>query len=261
MNYKHIAQQIIEANEISNFWHQKPVPNIVVDNFLPKSLAKEIEVEAQNYKTFIPTNDYMFGKNKFGSHDLDSIGKGMSALKGLLVSEIFAAALSQVFGQKVFVDNHFIGGGLHRGGKGSYLDMHVDFKKHPSEEWIRELNVLYFLNPEWKKAFGGALKLENSETGKCGEIEPLFNRLVIMHTSDYTYHGYSTIDFPDGRFRTSIAAYSYRLPMPGEDITSRRTTTIWRPSSKFRSLVAMITPALVQAKQKVFGSRTARQKK
>ena len=38
-------------------------------------------------------------------------------------------------------------------------------------------------------------------------IEPIFNRAVIMFTRDFTLHGYDSINFPEGTFRNSIAAY------------------------------------------------------
>jgi Rps23 Pro-64 3,4-dihydroxylase Tpa1-like proline 4-hydroxylase len=239
-----------------------PFPNLVIDNFLPDSLANDLLAEINQYNDFQKSNDYIFAKNKFESPSLEKIGPNCAAIKEFLLSRDVSKALSTVYGKELFVDPYFTGGGLHRGGEGSYLDMHTDFSIHPlNHNWMRELNLILYLNKDWKQKYGGNLELRNSLTNHPNSIEPLFNRMIIMLTKDFTLHGYKPIQFPEGVYRTSIAAYAYSESIDGE-IQNLRSTTTWAPEggSLVKTLLARYTPHLVNLKQRIFGSSTARKK-
>jgi Rps23 Pro-64 3,4-dihydroxylase Tpa1-like proline 4-hydroxylase len=236
-----------------------PFPHLVVDDFLPTSLAYGIYEETRSHLDFTKSNDYIFAKNKYESNDLGVLGKHCSALKSFLLSDEFRQFISAMYEHEIFVDPQFAGGGLHRGGKGSFLDMHADFNLHPAEKlWLRELNILYYLNPDWQKEYGGELELWNHQTGERQSISPIFNRLVIMLTKDHTLHGYKPIRFPDGQFRTSIAAYAYSHLSAKTDL---RTTTKWvleNDQSLVKRVIAKLTPTAVMIKQAIFGSNTGK---
>lgn len=240
-----------------------PFPLLVVDDFLPVATADAIFSEVTRNDDLRKSNDYIFAKNKFENPDLEAIGSATRAFRNLMLSDEVAAFLSDLYGKTVFVDPEFVGGGLHRGGQGSFLDMHVDFGLHPKNRlWIRELNILFYLNKHWDPSFGGNLELRNGRTGKTLSVEARFNRLVIMLTKDFTFHGYRPIRFPPGTFRTSIAAYAYSQAMGTQDTEHLRTTTVWLPEGGgiLKAAVARATPALVTLKQRLFGSSTARKK-
>ena len=51
-----------------------------------------------------------------------------------------------------------IGGGMHMTTEGGRLASHVDFNIHPTNpELERRINLLVFLNPGWKREWGGTL--------------------------------------------------------------------------------------------------------
>jgi hypothetical protein len=157
------------------------------------------------------------------------------------------------------MDKEFHGGGLHQGGIGSYLDMHTDFNYHPvHKNWFRNLNILLYLNKDWKQEYGGRLKLRHSVTGKMREIEPTFNRCVIMFTRDYTLHGYEPINFPLGEYRRSIAAYAYtEIETP---VSAHSTTWYPENSNSIKQFIGKQWPHLVKIKNSVFGSATTKNK-
>ena len=205
------------------------------------------------------SNDYLFAKNKFENPAFADAGGVMAEIKAELLSERFAACISSIFGEKLFVDSSFLGGGIHQGGKGSFLDMHADFSRHPvHHDWVRELNILLYLNRDYREEFGGHLELLNSQTGETGRVAPLENRLVLMYTKGHTLHGYKRINFPDGAYRTSLAAYAYALDSDYDAVPVR--TTLWKPNdaSIGKSVVAKFSPVLVRIKNALFGSATAR---
>jgi hypothetical protein len=115
-----------------------------------------------------------------------------------------------------------IGGGMHMTGEGGRLETHVDFNVHPSLPLERRLNMLVFLNDEWREEWGGVLYL-----GQDREVEvlPLFNRTVIFACSDQSWHGH-----PDPvvgeHWRKSLACYYY-APLRTE--TGPAHTTVWKP--------------------------------
>lgn len=206
------------------------------------------------------SSDLIFAKNKIENPKLEDINPQLRLLKEELLSYKFQEILREIIGKEVFIDPSFTGGGLHQGAKGSYLDMHADFTHHPNEKkWIRELNLLLYLNRGWQAKYGGCLDLKNSRTGEKGSIEPIENRMVIMLTKPHTIHGYKPIQFPDDKMRISIASYAYLIDDGSAEINYASTS--WYPENKFRHMVSKFSNILVPIKQRVFGSKTARRAK
>jgi Rps23 Pro-64 3,4-dihydroxylase Tpa1-like proline 4-hydroxylase len=67
------------------------------------------------------------------------------------------------------------------------------------------------LNPKWNKDWGGELELFDRTGDKLiKKIAPIFNRLVVFDTNDYSFHGISSpLNFPLGESRKSIILYYY----------------------------------------------------
>ena len=261
IDFKYLDANLNELN--SSFSSAFPFEHVVIDNFcFPEKLRSACDAirSSQNISKN-KSKDYIFAKNKFEKANFDSIHLGFKKLKEELLSDRFSDWVSKLTNEDIFIDPDFHGGGLHQGGKGSFLDMHADFNYHPEKlNWFRNINILIYLNENWMQSYGGSLKLrdgreKNSETIT---IEPIFNRAVIMFTRGHTLHGYDPISFPDNTFRTSIAAYGYTLK---KNKGSLRTTT-WFPErgGKLKSFLGKHTPKLVALKTRLFGSGTSRNK-
>ena len=239
-----------------DFSSGKPYPYLIVDNFLRQDRLESVIDEIKLVRNAEKSSDFMFARNKFEEPNFSDFGATLSALRADLVSEKFSQLISEIYGKRVFLDPDFTGGGIHLGGKGSFLDMHVDFNRHPiHRHWERELNLLLYLNPGYEKEWRGNLKLENLDTGSKSEVAPVANRLVIMLTKSHTLHGYDPINFPEGVFRTSLASYAYSLEVdPNESYRS----TEWHPQSASKALLARVLAPVVRVKQAILGSRTAK---
>jgi Rps23 Pro-64 3,4-dihydroxylase Tpa1-like proline 4-hydroxylase len=240
-----------------------PFPVLIIDDFLDEEFLNSLIVEISEFHELQKSSDYIFAKNKFESPVISSIGPQSSKLKEFLLSKSFEDFLSGLIGKKVFLDSDFTGGGLHRGGKDAFLDMHCDFRIHPlHSDWIRELNILLYLNKDWIENFGGHLNLEHAVTKEKLSIAPLLNRIVIMITNDISLHGYEKINFPLGMYRTSIAAYAYSIGSK-KNLDGLSTTTIWQPqnASLLKRIAAQVTPTFVLIKRKILGSRTVKRTK
>lgn len=252
----------LDAMVAEVFQSAHPFPLVVIDDFLPSDFAQGLHEEIVALQDLSQSNDYIFAKNKFEFPALHEIGAHGAALKEFMLSNAFRDALSAMYGRQLIVDPKFTGGGVHRGGAGSFLDMHADFARHPAQsQWVRELNILLYMNRNWQPEFGGCLDLVNEKTGASCSIEPLFNRCVIMLTKDHTLHGYKPTSFPEGTYRSSVAAYAYSLETDEARLASLPTTTRWQPENAgfLKRAAALVAPRLVAFKQRVLGSATAKQ--
>nr|WP_298716287.1 2OG-Fe(II) oxygenase [uncultured Steroidobacter sp.] len=252
----------LEANKASlrqQFSSAEPYQYVVIDGFLTEFGLNSLDVEQLNTvpSTDQLSSDYLFAKNKIENPKLGQISRALEQLSLELRSRAFVRILQEICGMDVFLDPNFAGGGLHQGGAGSFLEMHADFSRHPkNREWIRELNLLLYLNRGWQKSWGGELKLVDANSRKKALVEPLENRMVIMLSKEHTLHGYDPITFPQGRLRTSVAAYAYRMDDGTSDVPYR--STVWQPTDLRKRMLAVLWNKLVPLKQRVFGSRTAR---
>jgi hypothetical protein len=122
------------------------------------------------------------------------------------------------------------GGGLHQCGNGGFLNVHADFTCHPHKlNWRRRVNVLVYLNENWKTEFGGNLELWSTDMSSCKRsIEPYLNRAVIFKTDETSFHGFpDPITCPPDVFRKSIALYYFT-----EEAAFKRSSTDYRARPK-----------------------------
>jgi len=211
------------ADEFAN---GQPFPLLVIDGFIDADVADGLLEEFPNIDSMKRSNDYMFG-DKREAPTLADAGPTCKQLYEFFVSDEFAAILSTITGRRLFVDASLHGGGFHQGGDGSFLDTHVDFNIHPRhDDWLRVLNILLYLNKDWPPEYGGDLLVRRDPADEPRSIAPVFNRCVIMLTSDFTYHGYRKMTLPPGVTRKSIAAYAYEQITAG---SAAKRTTSWAP--------------------------------
>ncbi len=235
----------------------QPFPHLVIDDFC------DIEKLNRAYSSIPELNnksrDYAFANNKFEKSNYKELCPELEEFYNDLKSERFNNILSVITSKKVFVDPKNFGGGLHQGKKNSFLDMHLDFNYHPlNKNWYRELNLLLYLNKDWKPEYGGHLKVRDLRTNEETELEVPFNRMIIQQCAPYTLHGYDMTNFPEGNYRTSIATYVFQEHV--RHIEAPRTTD-WFPkedASLFKKVFAKNYNLLVKTKNKFFGSATAK---
>ena len=157
------------------------------------------------------SRDLVFAKNKFEKSNYGTLHPYLKELYEDLRSDRFNNFLSYISGGKdVFIDPRNYGGGLHQGRGQSKLDMHLDFNYHPENKlWYREMNVLLYMNEDWKPEHGGQLEIRDLRTDEETSIDVSWNSMIIQQCSNYSLHGYSLTSFPEGKNRTSIATYAY----------------------------------------------------
>jgi hypothetical protein len=229
-----------------------PFPLVVIDGFLDANFAEELLAEFPSIEGMAHSKDYVFG-DKREEADFAKAGPACKAYYDYLLSEEFATIVSTVTDRTLFIDPSFHGGGFHQGGDGSHLDTHVDFNIHPKhKDWLRVLNILLYMNKDWKPEWDGALLIRTDPKNEPRAIAPLFNRGVFMFTGDNTYHGYRRMSLPPGVTRKSIAGYAYELIEEG---SLKARTTSWAPEDGgiLKKTLAKHWTGLSAAKNKLSG--------
>jgi len=210
-------QQITSSFEEASYEFQNaiPFPYIIIDNFLPKDLAEmvlkeHIELSDSDWGHYNHYNEV-----KKGLTNLSKMGANTQFLISELNSDTFLKALSNLTGvEKLIADPELDGGGLHSIARGGFLNIHTDFLSHTSNpNWSRQLNLLIYLNKDWRKEWNGNLGLWTRDMKTCiHSIEPIFNRCVIFRTKDPSFHGHpEPLKCPPEIERRSLALYYYKL--------------------------------------------------
>lgn len=198
------------ATLAQEFDNGKPFRNIKIDGFLDENFANQLY---DNFPGFdkMSRNYAGLNENKSEGAGFEKFHPSFSQLRSELSSEKFYDALSKITGiENLFSVEDALGMGVHQGGDGSYLDVHIDFNIHHIRNIHRRVNLLIFMNKNWKEEYGGAIELWNQDVSRLeNSYMPLFNRCVIFETNEISYHGYSRIHLPEGETRKSFYAYFY----------------------------------------------------
>lgn len=208
------AEKITAAKSGIEYF-EEPFKHIVIDNFLPGNLAEEAfqDFPALDSDIWDQSNDENIEikfRTKWQS-EFD-IPDGIAPAIKILNSSIFLKAMSERIGiSKLIPDPYYSGGGLNVTVRGGLLDVHIDGNYHDATGLNRRINAIIYLNPKWETGWGGEFGLYDSTGDNClKEVEPIFNRLVVFDTHDYSFHGLpNPLNFPEGEARRSIILYYY----------------------------------------------------
>ena len=125
-------------------------------------------------------------------------------------------------------DPGLFGGGLHQSIKGAFLNVHVDYNILPETNNHRRLNVLIYMNKDWKDEYEGQLELweiNESKQAILEKVTPIFNRCVIFETNEISFHGHpKPLNTPVGMSRKSLATYYYKKTRPLSEIADDHNT-------------------------------------
>jgi len=217
-------------------FYSAPYKHLVVDNFLPESLATNCLNSFPNIDDNIwehqnDKNIEIKSRTRWQS-EFDIPEHIIHAVR-ILNSSLILKSFSQVFGiKKLIPDPYFTGGGLNVTQRGGLLDVHIDGNFHDSTGLHRRMNALLYLNPKWEDSWGGFFGVYNNDGSKLiKKIAPVFNRLVVFDTHDYSYHGLpDKINFPEGKSRKSIILYYYtKSPRPkNQTMIEKPHSALWK---------------------------------
>jgi Rps23 Pro-64 3,4-dihydroxylase Tpa1-like proline 4-hydroxylase len=209
--YPHWEGRLADLHQ--RYYHAEPYPHIVLDNFLQKESANRAYQEFPSVNDSSWINYLHINERKHGFNKMNALPAGIQAIIRELNSKQFAAFLSRLTGiNNLISDPELEGGGLHQSQRGGFLNIHSDFTVHPHHKnRRRRVNLIVYLNPDWKDEYNGHLELWSKDMKRCVQkIAPLLNRCVIFNTDADSYHGHpDKLNCPTGTTRKSIALYYY----------------------------------------------------
>jgi len=235
----------------------KPYPHVVFDNFFNPELMDLVLGEFPKPNAIRWQSFDNAAEIKLASAAETSFGPATRLLMYHLNSITFLEFLSQVTGiSNLISDPRFEGGGLHQIVRGGKLGVHADFNKHSTYDLDRRLNLLLYLNKDWPEEYGGHLELWDRQMQKCeAKVLPIFNRVLIFGTTDFTYHGHpDPLRCPEGVTRKSLALYYFSNGRPAEEVTGGHST-IFRArdardntltfAQRVRKIASDLTPPII----------------
>jgi hypothetical protein len=222
LNEKYQDLQAVAQRFRQQYVSGDPFPNIAFENFFNPDMLDAIleefpDLEGKGDLKYNTPNEI-----KLASLGERRFGPVSKAFVHFLNSEPFLLFLQELTGieETLMPDPYFEGGGFHQTKPGGFLKIHADFNKHRKSGLDRRLNVLVYLNKDWKDEYGGHFELWNRDMTRCvKKILPAFNTMAMFTTSDFSYHGLpNPLTCPPDRSRKSLALYYYTNGRPAHEL-------------------------------------------
>lgn len=249
INSIYLTQEKIEQLK-QNFNSAKPCKYIMLPNFLTEELANTLYENFPKIDT-LNVKRKSINENKSEDYHFDRFHPAFSDLKKVVGSSEmyqFMEIITGIEGLKTTDDS--LGSGVHQGKDGSYVDVHIDVNYNPAQNLWRRINLLIYLNKNWKPEYGGDLELWDKKMTQCKAKVPCdFNRAVIFLTDENSPHGYSKITIPEGETRKSF--YTYYFTEVGEGFNYSDSRFVSRPedSSAKKLATAIKEPLKITIKK------------
>lgn len=205
-----------------------PYNHICIDDFFPPEVLRKVRTDLGQLPDAEDSFDRAQERLKT-SYIPERLPSYTKSLFYALNSRPFILFLETLTGIKGLIpDPYFVGAGIHKVANGGHLDIHADFNLHGQMKVERRLNVLIYLNEDWREEWGGSFEIwDKSMTRKEKSFVPIFNRMVCFSTASDTFHGNpETVNHPEGQPRLSIALYYYTATW---DPSRKSHTTLFKP--------------------------------
>mgnify|MGYP001464604291 CR=1 FL=1 len=206
------------ANRLCKDFNSSNIRFVKIDNFLPIELALYLEsvFPKVSSESNLKSRRYQIGKHII-SKDLKNTHLLDEALLKMLENfkkNEFINFLKKVSGiDDLKADYDDWGGGIQQSERGGFLRRHLDApNKDNNKNIFRRLNVIFYLNSNWKASYKGDLEIwDNQHSNKSiFKVSPIINRLIIFETSDKSWHGFpEKLNCPKNLTRKSIALFYY----------------------------------------------------
>ncbi len=196
----------------------EPFPHVVLENFLEADVDQVLSSFPDlNWSgwTDVAAKSESAAKHQPGKrscHDIELIPPLLQQMIYELSAPRFLQALSLLVGIPNLLPDPFLeGGGIQCTTPGGKLVPHVDFHYPPVLKLFRRVNVLVFLNPDWKPGDGGELDLFalGDDTPRV-TVAPTYGTCAIFTTDNRSLHGVDSIA-ETANPRRSIALYYYTV--------------------------------------------------
>lgn len=217
--------KFINRENLNFVFKTEPYDHVVIDNFINEEYLDFLlaDINKLTKETSYYYGNQSIEKNKYAFKD--KFGETLNELFKELNGTEFITILEQKTGiENIIKDNlNLNGAGVHKIYNDGFLCMHTDFEGYNDNNHAlldRRLNLLLYMNPDWKKEYHGELCLYDQKQGKITEkIEPLLNRCVIFITTGNIHGHPKPLAIPDNICRQSITTYYYTKNTTGLNLS------------------------------------------
>jgi Rps23 Pro-64 3,4-dihydroxylase Tpa1-like proline 4-hydroxylase len=211
----------------------QPFAHAVLDGFFPDDVAARIIDEfppldaARWHGSGVRNPQRRF---KHMSTDEESFSPYIRQVLYQLNARPFLEFVESVTGIAPLLPDPDIGHTLRHFERGGCLGVHTDFNWHKGLELHRRVNLIVYLNRDWRDEYGGHLELWDDDMTRCVKrIAPVANRGVLFATNDHTPHGFpDPLACPADDTRKTIQMYYYTSRIPSAELTPPHRTIFRR---------------------------------
>jgi Rps23 Pro-64 3,4-dihydroxylase Tpa1-like proline 4-hydroxylase len=205
----------------------QPFPHIVLDGLFPDELLERV------LQDFPGPSDIEWQKfegpkeKKLGYTHKAELRPHLQTFLYFMNSAPIVEFLQTLTGIEGLIPDPWYGGaGPHQIMPGGFLGVHADFNWHPLLRLDRRLNLITYLNHDWKEEYGGQIELWNRDMTRCERrVLPIFNRTVVFNTTDFSFHGHPhPLACPPTMSRKSVSFYYYSNGRPAEERSAPHDT-------------------------------------
>jgi len=205
-----------------------PFQHLIIDDFFDPLFVQSLAASFPAFDDAKASDESGKLGEKCVHEAVKALGEDYCRLDALVQNEEFLNLIKNITGiDELIYDPLYYGGGTHENRGGQDLDPHIDFNYHPVTNHHRRLNLILFLNEEWRDDWGGLLELyaDPDKDGRPSRtITPLLNRLVMFVTTEHSWHGFRRINAPAEASRKSFALYYYTIDRPVAETAPRHST-------------------------------------
>lgn len=211
-----------------------PYPHICIDGMWKDEFLNKVAIEVENMRYWAGEKLFFGSKKKKWQNNWEDFSDNTNTFLSFLNQSLIIKIIEFITNEKGLISDPYLeGGGVHSTGNEGFLKLHIDFNWNDQLKLQRRINILVYLNKNWKKEYGGQIELAfKNKSGILENIvslDPIFNRTLIFVTDSNSYHGQpNPVNHPFDKRRNSIAAYYYRSPTEDDILyESKRSETTY----------------------------------
>ncbi len=200
------------ASAAESYRSAAPFPHAVFTDLFDPETLRLVAAEFPDPAAMSIRFDARHEQGKATESDWSRFGPATRAVVAELQSAPVLDALTAMTGIPALIsDPELWGGGQHQTSPGGHLEVHADFSRHPTYGIARQLNLLLFVNADWRPEWGGELELWDAEmTTPVVTVLPALGTTVVFTTTSTSPHGHPhPVRCPAGTTRKSLAFYYY----------------------------------------------------
>ncbi|MDX2195023.1 MAG: 2OG-Fe(II) oxygenase [Cytophagales bacterium] len=238
-----IKKKIIEnKNDIISQWNTKHADfdtrYFILDDLLPAQFIKE-------YVNHLPSKEELLLKESI--RERKRVGVDVHKYNPIVGDVLLAFQDKEIIDEITEITNiegmepdpTFYASGISIMENNDFLNPHLDNSHDGDQERYRVINLLYYVTPDWNIENGGNLELWDINVSKPTEIHSKFNRLVVMETTNYSYHSVNKVK-TNGR-RVCVSNYYFSRSSSNSENYKHITTFTGRPEEPLKKLALGLT--------------------